>query len=92
MGLVSGCFHKSLLLLYMYTKSFALLDVNLFCTLLWTDGYELQFRLHDDVQHTYAKIQQAIGASVHPLAPIKSQHSCVNKYRSFTKGMLEKGP
>ncbi len=85
-GLAPSRSHKSLLLLYMYTKSSTQLDVNQFCTLSWTNEYELQFRLHDDVKHTCAKMQHAMGASVCPPTPIKSHHSHGSKSRSFTRG------
>ncbi len=66
MGLALGRFHKSLLLMYMYTKSFAQFDVNWFHTLLWTNEYELQFHLHDDAEHICAKMWWVMSASVQP--------------------------
>jgi hypothetical protein len=38
--LAPSCYRKRLLLMYMYTKSFARLDVNWFHTLLWTNKYQ----------------------------------------------------
>jgi hypothetical protein len=86
MGLVLGCSHKSLLLVYMYTRSSIRFNVNRFGTLLWINEYELQFRSHGDVEHTCTKIWQVMGVNVHPLAPIKSHHSCESKSRSFIGG------
>jgi hypothetical protein len=40
-GFVLYHFHKSLLLMYMYTNSFAWSNVHQFYTLLWTNEYEL---------------------------------------------------
>jgi hypothetical protein len=56
MGLVPSDSQKNLLLVYMYTKSFTQFSVNQFHTLLWTNEYEFQFHLHDDVEHTCAKM------------------------------------
>jgi hypothetical protein len=86
MGLALGHSHKSLLLMYMYTKSFAQFDINWFFILLWTNEYELQFRLHDDVEHTWTKMQWTMGVNVHPPIVIKSHHSYGSKSRSFIGG------
>jgi len=91
-GLVPSHSHKSLILMYMYTKFFGQFDVNRLCTLLWTNEYELQFHLHDDAKHTCTKMWRVVGANVFPLTPIKSHQSCGNKSRFFTRGVLEKGP
>jgi hypothetical protein len=91
-GLVPSHSNKSLILMYMYTNFFAQFDVNLLCTLLWRNEYELQFHLHDDVENTCTKMWWVVGASVCPLVPIKSHQSCWNKSRFFIWGVLEKGP
>jgi hypothetical protein len=70
-GLALGHSHKSLLLVYMYTKFYAQFDVNRFHILLWTNEYELQFHLHNDMKHTCAKMQRTMGASVCPPTRIK---------------------
>jgi hypothetical protein len=81
MGLALDCFHKSLLLMYMYTRSSAQFNVNQFHTLLWTNEYEFQFCLHDDAEHTCTKMRWVMGANVHPQALIKSHHLCGTSLR-----------
>jgi hypothetical protein len=67
MGLVFGRFHKSLLLVYMYTKS-TQFDVNKFRSLLWTNEYKFWFYLHDDVNKLVAKCdKQWVQMWVHQL-------------------------
>ncbi len=89
MGLVLGHFHKNLLLIYMYTKSSIQSNINLIYTLLWTNEYEFQFCLHNDVKHTCAKMRRAMGVNVLPPTLIKPHHSCEGKSRSFTRGCLK---
>jgi hypothetical protein len=90
MGFMPNHSYKSLLLMYMYTKPSTQFDVNRFHTLLWTNEYELQLCLHNDLEPTCTKMRQVIGANVCPLAPIKSYDSCGNMLRSFIWGVLEK--
>ncbi len=85
MGLARDFFHKSLLLVCMYTRSSARFYVNQFCTLPWTNEYKFQFHSQDDAKHIYAKMQRAMGANVHPPTPIKSHHSCGSNFRPFTR-------
>jgi len=65
----------------MYIKSLACFNVSQFHTLLWKNEYEFQFCLHNDVEHTCAKMQHAMVASVHPLVIIKFHHSCGSKLK-----------
>jgi hypothetical protein len=55
-GLAPSCFHKNLLLTYMYTKFFGQFNVNWFHILLWTNEYEFQFCSHDNLEHTCTKM------------------------------------
>jgi hypothetical protein len=67
--LALGRFHKSLLLVHMYTKSFVQFNINWFFTLLWIDEYEFQFRSHDHLEHTCTKMWLAIGCKCASISP-----------------------